>query len=162
MNSSVKALLSLLLLAASCRAADGNCTAKDPATRPDCPQAIQFFERLQEAVKSGQPSQVAPLISYPLRTTIAGKRTLVRSQQQFLSNYKQIVTPAVRCAILASQGTDVWGNGNGFMIADGTVWWDAIIPTPPAGSGPPDTTPGKYPFKVITVNNTNGAKLDCP
>ena len=56
----------------------------------------------------------------------------------------------------------MWENSNGFMIADGTVWWGAIIPAAPPGSAPPDITPGKYPFKVITVNNGNGGKLEYP
>jgi hypothetical protein len=161
MNTSIQSFLLLLILALPACAADGNCTVKDPATRPDCPQAIQFFERLQEAVRSDQPARVALLVSYPLRTSIAGKRTLVRSQRQFLSAYTQIFTPAVRCAVLASKKSEVWGNSHGFMIADGAVWWEAIMPTVPAAPAP-DSNPGTYPFKVITVNNANGVKLDCP
>jgi len=30
----------------------GNCTAKDSSTRPDCPGAIAFFEKLQVSVKA--------------------------------------------------------------------------------------------------------------
>jgi len=162
MKNLVKMLLLLFSLAVTCFAAEGNCIARDISTRPDCQQAIQFLERLQEAIRSDQPVKVAALIQYPLRTSLGGKRTLVRSKQQFLSKYRKIFTPAVRCAVLSSKSSDVWGNANGFMIAAGTVWWDAIIPAPLSNSGPPDTTPGKYPLKVITVNNAEASKQDCP
>lgn len=139
----------------------GNCTAKDPATRPDCPQAIAFFEKLQAAVKQNQPDQVAPLVSFPLRTSLGGKRVLIRSPQQFLANYGRIFTSAVRCAITHADKSAVWGRDIGFTFSSGVIWWDAIIPI---GDNTPLDAPdraSKFPMKIITVNQGVSAP-GCP
>lgn len=138
----------------------GNCVAKDVSSRPDCPQAIEFLVKLQEAVRSGAPQKVADLVDYPLKTSIAGKRTVIRSKKQFVKNYAQIFSAEIRCAVLSGKPDEVWGNYKGFMIADGAIWWDQILPTTPAPSST-DITAGKYPFKVIAVNPPLGNKRTC-
>ena len=40
-------------------------------------------------------------------------------------------TPPVRAAILKATADDVWGNYRGFMIGDGVIWFDGIVPTKP-------------------------------
>ncbi len=139
----------------------GNCTAKDTSTRPDCPQAIAFFERLQTAVKQDARDQVASMVSFPMRTALAGKRVLIRSRQQFLANYDRIFTPAVRCALLHADRSSVWGRDQGFTFADGTIWWDGIIP--PGDKTPPDAPDywSKFPMKIITVNNQSVSAPGC-
>ena len=52
----------------------GNCTAKDSSTRPDCPGAIAFFQKLQAAVKAGQRPEVAAMIQYPVTIFVHGKQ----------------------------------------------------------------------------------------
>jgi hypothetical protein len=137
----------------------GNCSATDASTRPDCPQAIAFFEKLQAAVRRDARDQVADMVSFPIRTTLSGKRVVIRARQQFLDNYDRIFTPAVRCALLHAAKSSVWGRDQGFTFADGAIWWDAIIP---AGdkSAPSDTS--KFPMKVISVNNQGVSASGCP
>ena len=56
----------------------------------------------------------------------------------------------MRDAILKATPDDVWGNSHGFMIGNGVIWFDAVIPMKLASH---PTAPGaKYPFKLITVN----------
>jgi hypothetical protein len=132
------------------RAPQGNCTHPDPATRPECPEAIAFLAKFQDALKSNDRKAVAPLVSYPLLVTGAPGRTQVRSRAQLLSGFDGIFTTPVRSAILKATPDDVWGNSHGFMIGDGVIWFDAVIPMKLAGH---PTAPGaKYPFKLITVN----------
>jgi hypothetical protein len=59
----------------------------------------------------------------------------------------------VRSAILKATPDDVWGNSRGFMIGDGAIWFDAVIPMKLAGH--PTAAGAKYPFKLITVNRTS-------
>jgi hypothetical protein len=132
-------------------APQGNCTHPDPATRPDCPGAIAFLAKFQDALKSNNREAVASLVNYPLLVPDeAGKR--IRSRAQLLASFDRIFTPPIRNAILKGTPDDVWGNYRGFMIGSGVIWFDSIIPSNahPDPSAPDYWT--KYPFKVITVN----------
>jgi len=131
-------------------AAQGNCTHPGPATRPDCPDAIAFLAKFQDALKSGNQEAVALLVNYPLLVTGAAGRTQVRSRAQLLSSFDGIFTATVRGAILKATPDDVWGNYQGFMIGDGVIWFDGIIPRNQAAR--PSVPNAKYPFKLITVN----------
>jgi hypothetical protein len=134
-------------------AAQGNCTHPDPAIWPDCPDAIAFLAKFQDALKSNNHEAVALLVNYPLLVTGAAGRTHVRSRAQLLASFDGIFTAAVRSAILKATPDDVWGNYQGFMIGDGVIWFDGILPRNQAGRPfAPDT---KYPFKVITVNRAS-------
>ncbi len=139
------------------RAPQGNCTHPDPATRPDCPDAIAFLAKFQDALKSKNHEAVALLVNYPLLVTGAAGRTHVRSRAQLLSSFDGIFTATVRSAILKATPDDVWGNYQGFMIGDGAIWFDGILPRNQAGRASAPAVPGdaataKYPFKLITVN----------
>ena len=159
-NQSYVALLCAILFAltigasplanAQEHAAQGNCTHPGPATRLDCPDAIAFLAKFQDALKSGNHEAVALLVNYPLLVTGAAGRTQVRSRAQLLSSFDGIFTATVRSAILNATPDDVWGNYQGFMIGDGVIWFDGIIPRNQAGS--PSTPSAKYPFKLKTVN----------
>jgi hypothetical protein len=136
------------------QASQGNCTHPGPATRPDCPDAIAFLAKFQAALKTNDHEAVALLVNYPLLITGTAGRTHVRSRSQLLSSFDGIFTPTIRSAILKATPDDVWGNYQGFMIGDGVIWFDGILPRNQAGrpSAPDDAA--KHPFKLITVNRT--------
>jgi hypothetical protein len=130
----------------------GNCTHPGAATRPDCPEAIAFLAKFQDALKSDSHEAVALLVNYPLLVTGAAGRTHVRSRAQLLSSFDGIFTATVRNAVLKATPDDVWGNDQGFMIGDGVIWFDSIIPRNQAGRPSATGDAAKYPFKLITVN----------
>jgi hypothetical protein len=105
----------------------GNCTHPDPSTRPDCPGAIAFLAKFQDALKRNDREAVASLVNYPLLATEGGT-THIRSHAQFLANYDRVFNPQVRVAILKATADDVWGNSRGFMVGRGVIWFDGIIP----------------------------------
>ena len=136
----------------------GNCTVHDASTRPDCPSAIAFFQKLQVAVKAGNQAQLASMVNFPWRISQHGQRVNIRSRQQFLQAYPQVFTPAVVCAVEAAKASDVWGNYQGFMVGQGVIWWEQIIP---ASVKNPQPDSGKYPFKIIAVNNQDVSVPGC-
>ncbi len=129
----------------------GNCTHPDPATRPDCPGAIAFLAKFQDALKRHDRPAVAALVHYPLLATEGGRKQ-IRSRSGLLARFDSIFNAQVRAAILSATADDVWGNSHGFMIGRGVIWFDGIIP--PNAHPDPDAPDywKKYPFKVITVN----------
>ena len=128
-------------------APQGNCTHHDPATRPDCPAAIAFLARFQDALESNDHNAVASLIRYPLLVTAGGKRRISRAQ--LLADFDHIFTSTLRVAILNATADDVWGNVHGFMVARGAIWFDAVIPR---NAPTDDKSLAKYPMKLITIN----------
>jgi len=131
----------------------GNCSQIDNSSRPDCPGALAFFERLQLALRKNNRQAVALMVSYPLLTNIGHKKTRLRDRRQLLSHFDEVFDPNTRCAILGATKRDVWGNWRGFTIANGVVWFEGIIPPKEKAY---TNGPGfwkKYPFKIITVNN---------
>jgi hypothetical protein len=131
----------------------GNCTQHDDSSRPDCPQAIAFFDRVQADLEKGDRQALASLINYPLRTAIDHKKKLVHDRQQFLAHFDQIFDKGVRCAVLSAGEKDVWGNGEGFTVGDGAIWFDAIIPQRERPNAEAPDYWSKYPLKIKTVNN---------
>jgi hypothetical protein len=128
-------------------APQGNCTHHDAATRPDCPAAIAFLAKFQDALKSNDKDAVASLVRYPLLVTTGGKRRVSRAQ--LLADFDHIFTPTLRAAILSATADDVWGNVHGFMVARGAIWFDTVVPR----NGPTDDKNlAKYPVKLITIN----------
>ena len=125
----------------------GNCTHHDPSTRPDCPDAIAFLARFQEALKQNDHTDVAALVNYPLLAT-PDKKIHIRSRAQLLANYDSVFNSEVRAAILKATADDVWGNSRGFMVGRGVIWFDAVVPASQSALG----NAKKYPFKIITVN----------
>jgi hypothetical protein len=136
----------------------GNCTTRETATRPDCPGAIAFFQKLQAAVSAGDKTALASMVSYPMRAAQNGKRIQIRTRQQFLQVYPQLFNPAVICAIKSAGASDVWGNDQGFMVGRGVIWWDAVIPSSVKN---PQPDPGKYPFKIISLNGESVMTPGC-
>lgn len=142
-----------LAIAASAFPEAGNCTQKDASTRPDCPQAIAFFHRMQTELRNGNRQALAQLVHYPLRTAIGKKRASIGSPKQLLAHFNEIFDEGVRCEVLDATDQDVWGNWQGFTVGDGAIWFDGIIPK---GTVPDTTAPDyrtKYPFRIIAVNN---------
>jgi hypothetical protein len=109
-------------------------------SRPDYPQALDFFLRLKDAIKSGGRDTVSSFVRYPLRTHLNGKDTSIPSKAALLQDYDGIFDAYVRSAILSANEDDLWCNWQGFTILAGQIWWER--------SAEPDSE-----FVLITVNN---------
>ena len=153
-------IASVFLVARSmAQAEEGNCTVREASYRPDCPLAISFLEKLQAALHNNDRNAVASLVHYPLLTTLHAKKVQIASRPELLAHYQEIFDSGVRCAILNATAKDVWGNWQGFMIGNGAIWFDGIIPaTEKVDTNAPDYWT-KHPLRVITVNN--GSAIPC-
>jgi hypothetical protein len=145
--------LALLAIPATLFSAEGNCATGGKPARPDCTRAIAFFSAFQNAFRANDRKKVAGLIEYPLLTSLRGKRVNVRGAAELLAHYDEIFDGGVRCAILSASAKSVWGNWQGFMIGNGEIWFDGIIPQREKADPNSSDFWTKYPFKVKTVNN---------
>lgn len=97
-------------------------------------QAKAFLRTLQNAVRSGDRQKLASLIAFPLTVP---SHAQVRNTAEFLARYDRIMTPAVARRVLDQSADCLFGNQQGAMIGNGTIWFDQR-------SGPD--------FRIITIN----------
>ncbi|HEX4320672.1 MAG TPA: lysozyme inhibitor LprI family protein [Acidobacteriaceae bacterium] len=77
----------------------GNCTKKDSSTRPDCPHAVAFFEKLKLALKSGDRDAVASYVDYPLLINRDKNHDYIQDREALLKNFDHIFDLEVQCVI---------------------------------------------------------------
>jgi hypothetical protein len=149
-------ILFLFCAALSCCAQDQPCP-KDG--RPDCSRALEFFHKMQAALRNNDRKAIAGMMEYPFLTRVNHKKVHIRTRQQLLAHFDQIFDAGVRCEVLNATDDDVWGNYQGFNSGSGAVWFESQIP--PDGQMDPHA-PGFWDqgaFKIITVNNDS--RLPC-
>jgi hypothetical protein len=69
---------------------------------------------------------VAAMVSCPLGIGVGGDRVTIRSQEEFLARYEEIITPDVASAIEMQSYAGVFANADGVMIGDGEVWFSGV------------------------------------
>lgn len=80
----------------------------------------------QQAVKEGHKEDVAAFIRYPIRVTIGGQKTVIRSPETFVQRYDAIMTPAIVGAIRNQNYGDLFVNDQGVMFGNGQAWLNAV------------------------------------
>ena len=84
------------------------------------------FKAFQHAVATGSREDVAAFIRYPIKVTIDGQSTVIRSPDAFVKQYDRIMTPDIVNAVKNQAYGDLFVNDQGVMFGDGQVWMDAI------------------------------------
>ena len=120
------------------QACGGNSTVDSLGTKTAA-SARAFLAQLQAAVQSNNKEQIAEMISYPLLVLRSGRRTRIRQNKEFLTNYGLIFTDLVRDAILHQTAQCLFGNSTGAMVGNGEVWFREQAPDQ---------------WKVITINES--------
>src|SRR5438128_2439322 len=87
---------------------------------------LAFFRDLKAAVLRDDQSKVADLMNYPLDVFARGKRTIVRSRNEFLKRYRELMNDNVVRAIKTQESKDLFANYRGVMIGRGQVWFSGI------------------------------------
>lgn len=137
-------VLSGLCSAVLGQSAENICTT---TSRPDCREAVAFFDSFQKAVANDKRDAVVSMVRFPLRVQLEGHSAMIKNKSELLRKYDKVFTGTVRCAIAGAKRAEVWGNWQGYTTAGGVAWWEARAAANP-------------PFKLITVNN-GGAYQGC-
>jgi hypothetical protein len=85
-----------------------------------------FLGALQAAVAADDRRQVAAMIGYPLKTRLHGQVVHIRTTQQFLGHYEELLPPATRAAIAAQSYQALFVNSQGVMIGSGQLWFSGV------------------------------------
>jgi hypothetical protein len=87
-----------------------------------------FLRDLQTAIARNARDQVAAMVSYPLRTRIAGKWVRLKTRAQFLDQYDALLPARTRSIIVQATYDGLFANSSGVMLGDGQVWFSATCP----------------------------------
>lgn len=85
-----------------------------------------FFTDLKAAVEAGNKQAVAAMVSYPLTVKTGGKNVSLRSAQDLLARYDQVVTARVVAAVRKQTYEGLFARDTGVMIGDGELWFSGI------------------------------------
>jgi hypothetical protein len=65
---------------------------------------------------------VAALVRYPIKISIGGRKTTIRSPAEFTARYDSIVTPEIAEAVASEDYDDLFVSYQGVMFGDGQMW----------------------------------------
>jgi hypothetical protein len=83
---------------------------------------VQAFYR---GVLAGNRKIVARYVAYPLSFFLHGQRGTAANEAEFLKSYRAIFTKNFVDRIAQDMPHHLFANGEGIMLADGAVWFDA-------------------------------------
>jgi hypothetical protein len=86
----------------------------------------KFLQALQDAVATRDRNQIAAMVSYPLRTQIAGRVVKLDNPRHFLAHFDELLPQRSLDAISAQAFDGLFANSHGVMIGSGEVWFGAV------------------------------------
>jgi hypothetical protein len=92
-----------------------------PRSRDD---AAKFLMRLQTAIADDEKKKTAILVRYPLSIGSFHGNYVVKSEKDFLQRYDSIFPTDVKAVIASEKVECIDITSQGFMIGNGTVWFN--------------------------------------
>jgi len=100
----------------------GNLHESDPSV---IEEMGHFLSELKTAVAKDDKRRVARIVRYPLSFSTADAKFTIRSEQEFLEKYDQILPVQLRDLLLRQETRCISRVGaTGFTIGTGQVWFD--------------------------------------
>ncbi len=100
----------------------------------------EAFQDLQTFVANNDKKAVAEYIAYPINVTINGSKVEIKSEGEFVENYDNIMTEAVKTVFLKQKVDDTFVNYKGVMVGQGELWISSILDT-------------KHKYSIYGINN---------
>ncbi|MFT3819977.1 MAG: hypothetical protein QM750_20580 [Rubrivivax sp.] len=112
------------------------------------PRGKEFFDRAQNAARSGDSDGLASMVRYPLMVIDQdGKKHQILSRAQLLKKSNSVFDEKVRNAILCQSFETLMVSSNGVMLGNGTIWADV------SSSG--------ETLEIVTVNRRAARSISC-
>ncbi|MGM1022886.1 MAG: hypothetical protein ACQEXV_20835 [Bacillota bacterium] len=83
---------------------------------------LNTFKALQKAVADNDKEKVANYIFYPLLVNDSEKALTIPNKKEFIAQYDQIFTDAIREALVNQKTDDLFVNYQGVMVGSGELW----------------------------------------
>lgn len=102
---------------------------------------------LQSAVQAGDSAAVAALAHYPIDVDIDGKTITLKNETEFVSRYKEFMTPDIGKAIVETEYADLFVNYKGVMFGSGQAWINGLCR---------DSQCKAFDVKLVTLQHAPG------
>lgn len=124
---------------------ESNEDSKDPnrydvAGIDDADELDKTFELLKNALADNDKDTFADYIAYPIKVKIDGKKVEVKSKDEFIKNFDNIISKDVKNAYLNQKADELFVNQYGIMVGDGQFWLNQIEGT-------------KHKYSIYAINN---------
>lgn len=94
----------------------------EPATA-----VIDFFDEIQDRVRTDDKERLAGLILYPLSIHFAGgEEEKLNNEAEFVAQYEEIATPKWKDAILSQAPARLFASWQGLMVGSGELWFAPV------------------------------------
>ncbi len=148
MRAFLLAFMALILLVSPARSGEPGTESsqtlehrlRDFSLDPD--EARRFLGLIKEFISRKDKQKLALLVDYPIKVNLRGKTFQIKSREDFIRNYNEIITPRVRKSALKQNFEDLFVNWQGVMIGSGEIWFGAVI-----------QKGGRTGLKIIAINN---------
>lgn len=84
------------------------------------------FDALTQAVRDGDAAIVASFVKYPFKISLGGREVVLESEQDFIDNYDDIITPEIADIVGNQDYGALFANSDGVMFGNGEMWLTAI------------------------------------
>jgi beta-lactamase regulating signal transducer with metallopeptidase domain len=98
------------------------------------------YNKLQALMAVDDKAAVAEYIAYPITVKLDGKKTVIKTESDFIKNYDKIITVAVKAAFLNQKVEDTFVNYKGVSAGQGKLWFNKLAGT-------------KQVYSIIAINN---------
>jgi len=88
----------------------------------DASKVQLYVENLKTLVSQDKKEDIAQLIRFPLKISVAARRITLRSKDDFLKHYDQAFNSKVRDALAKQDSANLFANWQGAMIGNGEIW----------------------------------------
>jgi hypothetical protein len=112
----------LLTLGAPAAAQQGNTNQTIDTVLGDHTAYEPVIRAAQSAVAAHDAATLAALVRYPIKVSIDGHRTTIRSEADFIARYDSIITPEIAEAVTSENYDDLFVNYQGVMFGEGQMW----------------------------------------
>jgi hypothetical protein len=102
-----------------------------------------FFQELKTAVAAQDRTRVAGMVSYPLTVRLDGHPVQLKTPQELLAHYAQLLPPSTQQALASQSYEALFVNSQGVMIGNGQIWFSGVCQ---------DERCSVRPIKIIAFN----------
>ena len=101
----------------------GNSTVADAYGPAFASRSEAFLARLQSIVRANDKAKFTNLVHYPIQVSWGSRDITIKDRSDFIRNYRLILTPELKKAILFQNPKCLFANEQGVMIGHGQLWF---------------------------------------
>jgi hypothetical protein len=88
--------------------------------------ARDFYEKMKFSILNDQREELSKMVRFSIGVSVNGKRIKIKSKNEFLTNYDQIINKHMFCVIKKIDFVDLKPNWRGLFVGNGEIIFGGI------------------------------------